>query len=220
MTFAPQTLVDLQARCSRELGTTNLGIVGDATHVATGGYHIGAKTLRANGMSGDYSLEFAPDHADTSDRSCAIDLGGTPGLLMTLGNRLVHALKNRDPRVYKRIRATNAPFDGVSEDRRYDCEDPSTPADDNCQVSSDRNHIHIEFYRTLITSQDVMDGLFDVLAGNGEMTMDTEVQAEFKAVNDKLDALRNLIVGNQKRLVEDLKLDRAQSAHDATETEQ
>lgn len=165
MTVAPQTLTDLQARLTRELHTVNLGIVGDASHVRTGGYHIGAKTLRANGMSNDYSLQFALDRNATSDYACAIDIGGSPELLMNLGNRIVHALKSQDPRVYGKVRGVNAPFDGVTIDRRYDIEDPTTKLDDNVQDSSDRGHIHLEVYRSLILDHDVMDGIFSVLAG-------------------------------------------------------
>jgi hypothetical protein len=165
MTTAPSTLIALQDKLVSNLHTKNLGIVGDASHVASGGYHIGAKTLRRNGMSNDYSLEFALDRDATHDYACAIDIGGSASQLMTLGNRLVHALKNHDPRVYRRIRGVNAPFDGVSADRRYDTENPNTSSDDNTQSSSDRGHIHVEIYRTLVLKQSVMDGLYSVLAG-------------------------------------------------------
>lgn len=165
MTTAPPTLVALQAKLVHNLHTLNLGIVGDSAHVSTGGYHIGAASLRRAGMGGDYSLQFALDHNSTSDYACAIDIGGSGATLMALGTRLVHALKARDPRVYGKIRATNAPFDGVSIDRRYDCEDPTKTYDDNTQSSDDRGHIHVEFYRTLVLNQSVMDGLYNVFAG-------------------------------------------------------
>lgn len=165
MTTAPATLVALQKKLVKNLGTTNLGIVGDASHVRSGGYHIGAKSLRNAGMSGDYSLEYALDKNSTTDYACAIDIGGSSAKLQQLGSRLVTALKNKDARVYGKIRGTNAPWGGDNIDRRYDCESPTSKTDDNTQVSSDRNHIHIEFYRTLILEQSVMDGLYDVLAG-------------------------------------------------------
>lgn len=165
MTVAPPTLTALQAKLVHNLHTSNLGIVGDASHVRTGGYHIGAKSLRAAGMGGDYSLKFSLDSMSNTDYACAIDIGGSSDLLMELGTRLVHALKAHDPRVYGKIRATNAPWDGDSTDRRYDCESPSTTSDDNTQASSDRGHIHVEFYRTLVLNQAVMDGFYNVLAG-------------------------------------------------------
>lgn len=165
MTVAPSTLVALQNKLVTRLGTTNLGIVGDDRHVATGGYHIGAMSLRKAGMGDDYSLTFALDSQANHDYACAIDIGGGSQLLMTLGTRIVHALKNHDPRVYGKVRAVNAPFDGTSIDRRYDAENPNTPLDDNTQASDDRNHIHIEFYRTLVLNQSVMDDFFDVMAG-------------------------------------------------------
>lgn len=165
MTVAPSTLVDLQDRCVTKLGMINDGIVGDTSHQLTGGYHIGATTLRNVGMGGDYSLSFGLDANDHTDHACAVDIGGTPAKLEQLGNRLVHALKAYDPRVYGKVRGTNAPFDGWQIDRRYDCENPNTKSDDNTQSSDDRGHIHIEIYRTLVTVQSVVDGLFDVLAG-------------------------------------------------------
>lgn len=165
MTFAPQTLVDLQDKLVKNLHTINLGIVGDATHIASGGYHIGATSLRRNGMSGDYSLQYPVDSRAEDDRACAIDIGGTPQQLMTLGNRIVHALEHYDPRVYGKVRAVNAAFDGQNIDRRYDCENPGTKADDNIQFSSDRNHLHLEIYRTLVSHSAVVDGIYAVMAG-------------------------------------------------------
>jgi len=190
MTVAPSTLVGLQDRMVANLGTVNLGIVGDAEHVASGGYHIGAKTLRANGMSNDYSLEFAKDRADTSDRACAIDIGSTPAKLMEIGNRIKRALENKDPRVYNKVRAVNAPFDGDSIDRRYDTEDPTVDTDSNCQASDDRDHVHVEFYRTVVLDQAVMDGFYDVIAGippMEEFTMDAEAKAAFAALQTSID---------------------------------
>jgi len=165
MTVAPSTLVDLQNRLVRELGTINLGIVGDSSHVRTGGYHIGAKSLREAGMGGDYSLEFKIDRDATHDYACAVDIGGSPELLMKLGNRMVRALQNHDPRVHRKVRAVNAPWGGVSIDRRWDAESAATTSDDNVQANSDRGHIHLEVYRTLVTRQAVVDGIFDVFAG-------------------------------------------------------
>lgn len=169
MTTAPGTLVVLQKRLET-IGMVNLGIVGDASHVATGGYHIGAATLRANGMGNDYSLQYALDRNATHDYACAFDIGGIPSRQMIVGNRLVHALKARDKRVYGKVRGVNAPFDGMTDDRRLDDEDPNTSADDNVQSSSDRGHIHVEVYRTLVTNQAVIDGIWEVLAGLGSST--------------------------------------------------
>lgn len=165
MTVAPSTLKNLQNRLVHELHTVNLGINGDSTHIREGGYHIGALSLRNNGMGRDYSLEFPQDYAATHDYSCAIDIGGSMTLLQQIADRLYKALKEHDPRVHKRIRAFNGPFGGVTYDKRFDLRSPNTTSDDNVQSSSDRNHIHVEFYRTLVTNQDVMDGFFDVVSG-------------------------------------------------------
>lgn len=185
MTNAPSTLVNLQNRLVTNLHTVNSGIVGDDAHVATGGYHIGATTLRRNGMGNDYSLYYAIDKNATHDWACAIDIGGTPEKLMTIGNRIVHALKNHDRRVYGRIRAVNAPFDGVSIDRRLDDESPTTSTDDNVQASSDRGHIHVEFYRTLVLNQKVMDDFYDVCAGiSGDDMSAADVAAIKKHIDE------------------------------------
>lgn len=164
MTQAPVSLIGLQAKLVANLHTTNLGIAGDLMHQQTGGYHIGANTLRANGMSGDYSLHYSQDQVN-SDWACAFDIGGTPEVLQLLGNRILNALVNKDPRVYGFVRAVNAPFGGHEEDRRYDCEDPKTALDDNLQTSEDRGHIHVEVYRSLVLNQVVMDGIYAVFAG-------------------------------------------------------
>jgi hypothetical protein len=192
MTTAPTTLINLQFKLVNNLNTVNLGIVGDAAHVATGGYHIGAVTLRANGMSNDYSLQYPLDNNAQHDFACAIDIGGSPDQLMVLGNRIVHALMNQDPRVYNKVRAVNAPFDGQNQDRRYDTESPNNPSDDNVQSSSDQNHIHIEIYRTLVTDQNVIDGVYDVFAGNNIQVVPTQGDVEM--------ANKELIVdgGNQQ----------------------
>lgn len=165
MTSAPTTLNGLHARLTNKLGTVNLGTVGDDRHVRSGGYHIGAQSLRRNGMAGDYSLEFALDNQVSHDFACAVDLGGPTSLQEKLADRLVNALKAYDPRVYGKVRGLNGPFGGGSWNRRYDCESPTTKKDDNTQSTSDQGHIHIEIYRSLVTEQRVIDGLFSVLAG-------------------------------------------------------
>lgn len=164
MTIAPATLIELQNKLVNNLHTVNLGIVGDASHVATGGYHIGALSLRNAGMYNDYSLQFPLDREATHDYACAIDIGGPSDLLMKLGNRIVNALRTHDPRVHRRVRAVNAPWGGVSVDRRWDAESPNTTTDDNIQSSKDQGHIHLEVYRTLVTQQTVVDGIYSVFA--------------------------------------------------------
>lgn len=162
MTTAPPTLVTLQANLVKYLHTVNLGIVGDMKHVSTGGYHIGAQDLRSHGQGGDYSLQLAKDKV-SHNYSCAIDIGGTPAQLMTLGTKLYDALVAKDGRVYGRIRGFNGPWHGQSIDRRFD-----SARGNSVTASSDRNHIHIEFYRAMILDQNVMTGLYSVLSGGGQ----------------------------------------------------
>jgi hypothetical protein len=190
MTTAPATLIDIQNRLTKNLHTVNLGIVGDDRHKETGGYHIGAATLRAAGMSGDYSLQYALDRAATHDFACAFDIGGTPAQLMEIGDRIVHALMTKDPRVYRRIRAVNSPFDNVTIDRRYDIEDPNNTSDDNCQASEDRGHIHIEVYRSLVLSQGVIDDLYAVLSGAPAQGDDEMTPAQMQELKDYIKGLQ------------------------------
>lgn len=201
MTTAPSTLIALQKKLVENLGTVNLGIVGDAAHIRSGGYHIGAATLRNNGMGGDYSLRYDEDKV-THDYACAIDIGGSQELLMKLGNRIANALMNHDLRVYRRIRGTNAPFGKILIDRRVDDENPDTASDDHIETTDDRNHIHVEVYRSLVLNQNVMDGLYAVLAGStttptGGMKMDEDVKKAFADLRSHIDdQFRQVIKGD------------------------
>ncbi len=196
MTVAPNTLIELQNKLVANLHTTNLGIVGDQAHINTGGYHIGAASLRNAGMSGDYSLEFALDYNATHDYACAIDIGGSSSMLQTLGNLIVHALENKDPRVFNKVRGVNAAFDGQTIDRRYDTENPANPDDSNMQPSDDRDHLHLEVYRTLVLNQSVMDGIYSVLSGSSthqEEDMTPDEHARLLRVQDDCDKMKYTI---------------------------
>ena len=75
MTFAPQPLLDLGALWVSH-GGSNLGIVGDASHAATGGYHEGRDDLLAAGvLATDYSVQHPRDVAGLSNAAAAIDFG-------------------------------------------------------------------------------------------------------------------------------------------------
>ena len=75
MTYAPQTLKDLAAYWTAQ-GGVNLGIVGDADHVAKGvSYHLGKDLLQA----GAYSARRPRDIAGLTNAASAIDLGRLDG---------------------------------------------------------------------------------------------------------------------------------------------
>lgn len=75
MTFAPPTLLALATYWTAR-GGVNLGIVGDASHVATGvSYHLGRDQLDATA----YSRRTARDIAGLSNAASAIDLGRLDG---------------------------------------------------------------------------------------------------------------------------------------------
>lgn len=80
MTFAPPTLVALGAYLVAH-DAVNLGIVGDASHVATGtSYHLGKDRL----VAGAYSAVQARDVAGLSNAASAIDVGRINGTLTGL----------------------------------------------------------------------------------------------------------------------------------------
>lgn len=84
MTFAPAPLLALQAWWVAN-GGVPLGIVGDASHAATGGYHEGRDDLqRAGVLANDYSVKQPRDIAGLSNAASAIDFGQLNGSLAEL----------------------------------------------------------------------------------------------------------------------------------------
>jgi hypothetical protein len=84
MTFAPITISRL-ADYWGSVGGTNLGIVPDARHRLTGGYHCGRSDLLAAGrLDSDYSNQHPRDRAGLTDAASAIDLGKLNGSLLEL----------------------------------------------------------------------------------------------------------------------------------------
>jgi hypothetical protein len=96
MTFAPQTLRDLAAYWIGQ-GGVNLGIVGDASHLAKGvSYHLGKDDL----LPGAYSAERPRDKAGLTDAASAIDLGklgGSYGNLRSFSDWLARRCVAGDP---------------------------------------------------------------------------------------------------------------------------
>ncbi|HXJ63273.1 MAG TPA: hypothetical protein VNN79_05925 [Actinomycetota bacterium] len=80
MTFAPQSLLDLQTYWVAQ-GGRSLGITGDASHLAKGtSYHLGKDDL----IAGAYSAIRPRDKAGLTNAASAIDLGALDGTLANL----------------------------------------------------------------------------------------------------------------------------------------
>lgn len=78
MTYAPDDLADALAELHAQGAPwESLGIVGDAAHLATGGYHVGRDDLAARGRLGyDYSVVESKRDARPTDAASAIDFAG------------------------------------------------------------------------------------------------------------------------------------------------
>jgi hypothetical protein len=79
VTYAPDDLLAV-VRYLNSQGApwASLGIVGDAAHVATGGYHVGRDDLAAYGRLGyDYSVVESPRDANPTNAASALDFAGT-----------------------------------------------------------------------------------------------------------------------------------------------
>lgn len=144
-TQAPANLVSLMAYWTGK-GGTNLGIVGDAPHVAGGtSYHLGAQDLKP----GAYSVQTARDKAGLSKYASAVDLGKLANSYAKLRKFSVwyvdqcrhNAADTRD------VREVIYSPDGVTV-LRWDRERgiASEPRDGEAD-NSHRWHTHISFYR-------------------------------------------------------------------------
>lgn len=84
MTFAPITIRAVAEFWSAQ-GGVNLGIVPDARHRQSGGYHCGRDDLVAAGrLATDYSTQHPRDRAGLTDAASALDLGKLRGSLAEL----------------------------------------------------------------------------------------------------------------------------------------
>lgn len=79
MTYAPQDLLDaIRYLHGQGAPSDALGIVGDASHAATGGYHEGRDDLAAHGRLGyDYSTTESPRDTRPTDAASALDFAAT-----------------------------------------------------------------------------------------------------------------------------------------------
>lgn len=150
MTTAPADLITLRSFIMSRTGLSafSVGIVGDTSHAATGGYHEGKTDLINAGVyNTDYSVRLPRDRAGLTESASAMDIGyawphGGTKAWLAFNNALVSLLHAGDPAL-SAIRAVNYTPDG-SRKFRTDRE-----ADWSVVNSSDTVdvHTHIEWYR-------------------------------------------------------------------------
>lgn len=162
MTYAPADLVEIRGYLIRRLdlvpGTARgvdlepgeVGVVGNAAHISTGGYHVGEDDLTAVGRAGrDYSVvESTRDRTGLSNAASALDIGyftaDLPGgrrvTLRSLSAGIVEACRRGDPRA-RDIREVIWSPDGTAV-TRWDRLGIRTSGD-----TSHRWHTHVSFFR-------------------------------------------------------------------------
>lgn len=149
MTFAPADLLGVRnwIHAATGLPLAELGIVGDAAHAASGGYHEGRDDLvrvlgtdlrRSDGRY-DYSVRQARDRTALTNAASALDVGNWPGL-RAFSTALVAACRAGDPRGAC-VREVIYSDDGAHV-RHWDAIGEQSGGDD-----SHLWHTHISFWR-------------------------------------------------------------------------
>jgi hypothetical protein len=163
MSFSPPTLIELQVFLAPRTGLSagNLGIVGDAAHIARGvSYHLGRDHLK----EGAYSRKSTRDRGGLTNAASALDIGNHPDL-RRLSVDLVAACRADAPGTDD-IREVIYSPDGKKvlrwdRERGFDSKPRRGEADD-----SHLFHTHVSWYRNSEGSRKV--GVFAALYGEGE----------------------------------------------------
>lgn len=149
MTNAPADLLGLRAQFQHLAGLSavDVGIVGDAAHARSGGYHIGRSGLVAAGMwSSDYSVRLTRDRNGATESASAMDVGAGWGqgraVWLRWNNLFANALRSGDPALAA-VRGINYSPDGqlkwrIDREQGFRTESSSDTVD---------IHTHIEWYR-------------------------------------------------------------------------
>lgn len=145
MTYADPALVDAR-RYLMSLGIPGnaIGIVGDTSHQATGGYHVGNDVLAAIGkLYTDYSKRQTDKDRPGSNAAMALDIGGLSGQqLYELTAWLIAQCRagTADSRNIREVIGRRSPSGGVT---RYDALGilPDSGSADHA------THTHISYYR-------------------------------------------------------------------------
>lgn len=149
MTNAPADLLGLRSTLQQLTGLSavDVGIVGDAAHARSGGYHIGRSGLVAAGVwSTDYSVRLARDRNGATESASAMDVGAGwkqgRATWLRWNQLLANALRADEPALAS-VRAINYSPDGTTKwrlDREFGWKTASTS--DTVTI-----HTHIEWYR-------------------------------------------------------------------------
>lgn len=149
MTNAPADLLGLRSALESLTGLSpvDVGIVGDAAHARSGGYHIGRGGLVAAGVwSSDYSVRLTRDRNGATESASAMDVGAGwhegRGTWLKWNNLLANALRSGDPALAA-VRAINYSPDGSTK-WRIDREQGWRTESSGDTVDI---HTHIEWYR-------------------------------------------------------------------------
>lgn len=149
MTNAPADLLGLRSTLQQLTGLSavDVGIVGDAAHARSGGYHIGRSGLVAAGVwSTDYSVRLTRDRNGATESASAMDVGAGwkqgRATWLRWNQLLANALRANEPALAA-VRAINYSPDGTTKwrlDREAGWRTASTS--DTVDI-----HTHVEWYR-------------------------------------------------------------------------
>ncbi len=149
MTNAPADLLGLRSTLESLTGLSpvDVGIVGDAAHARSGGYHIGRSGLAAAGVwSSDYSVRLTRDRSGATESASAMDVGAGwrqgRGTWLKWNSLFANALRSGDPALAA-VRAINYSPDGSTK-WRIDREQGFRTESSGDTVDI---HTHIEWYR-------------------------------------------------------------------------
>jgi hypothetical protein len=149
VTNAPADLLGLRSKLQQLTGLSpvDVGIVGDAAHARSGGYHIGRTGLREAGVwDSDYSVRLTRDRTGATESASAMDVGCNwrqgRAVWIRWNNLLANALRAGEVGLMT-VRAINYSPDGklrwrIDRQSAFRTESSSDTVD---------IHTHIEWYR-------------------------------------------------------------------------
>ncbi|WP_375425999.1 peptidoglycan-binding protein [uncultured Friedmanniella sp.] len=164
--YAPKELGELYQKLHDGVPRTkNGGVVGDARHVAGGGYHISRALLLDHGQKGDYSIQQARDKRGDEDAASALDWTfldqtGDQGIRYWSG-RLMTVCRAEDPRVVAVLREWFGTIDGRTV-TGY------SPFRKRIVTSSDKSHlfhIHHSIWRDVCEDWPKLSAFADAVLG-------------------------------------------------------
>lgn len=133
------------------------GIVGDLAHKLRGGYHIS----REDQPSWNFSVaQFLADRRGPSDGSSAIDMNMSTAQMIIVTTRLHAAVKRRDPRIVKYVRAFNGTLNGKTAIR---VEVKSGTV--HWATPDHLWHVHLELYREFLNNMTAARAVLSVIKG-------------------------------------------------------